>query len=329
VTATEPSPAGASDRWALARQLAEVGREIRAAVGVPEGEADAEVVRTEGGDDVFGVDARAEVALLAALRRRCGGRWPGTLVLEGHDQPLAVGDAAGPWRYLADPVDGSRPWMWSKRSAYALLGAGREAVTLADLEVGACAELPTPRAAVALTCWAVRDDGVEAVDDLVSVEGVSRPANLAPLDGGLLDHSFVTVVRYAIGTKGAIGAWEDAVLDGLLVYEDPYICTGGLLLEVAVGRQAAVLDPRPVVVPGSMATHPYDLAGWVVAAEAGVVVEQLDGGPLAAPLDTSTPVAWAAYANEEIAQELRARIPPTAGGPQNSSPSQAGARSTR
>jgi fructose-1,6-bisphosphatase/inositol monophosphatase family enzyme len=57
-----------------------------------------------------------------------------------------------------------------------------------------------------------------------------------------------------------------------------------------------------------MATHPYDLAGWLVAAEAGVVVELLDGSPLRVPLDTSTPVAWAAYANEEIAAELRDRI---------------------
>ena len=296
------------DRAGLARRLAEVGRDVRAAVGVPEGESDAEVVRFEGGDDVFGVDARAEVVLIASLRRRCAERWPGTLVLEGHDQPVEVGDAGGPWRYLADPVDGSRPWMWAKRSAYVLLGAGRDATTLADLDVGACVELPTPRAAVSLACWAVRGEGVQACDDLVSVKGVSRSVRLAPLDGGLLDHSFVTVASYAIGTKGAIGAWEDAVLDGLVVYDDPYICSGGLLLEVAAGRQAAVLDPRPVVVPGSPATHPYDLAAWVVAAEAGVVVEHLDGSPLCSPLDTTTPVAWAAYANEEIATELRRRV---------------------
>ena len=107
---------------------------------------------------------------------------------------------------------------------------------------------------------------------------------------------------------GPLGTWEDAVLDGLHVYEDPYISSGGLLVELAAGRQAAVIDPRPALIPGTMSTHPYDLAGWLVAAEAGVVVEALDGGPLDAPLDTSTPVAWAAYANEEIAAELRGRV---------------------
>jgi fructose-1,6-bisphosphatase/inositol monophosphatase family enzyme len=295
-------------RWDLARALAEVGREVRAAVGEPAGSDDAEVVRTEGGDDVFAVDARAERRLIDALVKRCAARWPGTLVLEGHDESVAVGDPSGPWRYLADPVDGSRPWMWAKRPAYVLIGAGRDAATLDDLEVGACVELPTPRARVALTAWAVRGEGGDAVDDLTVVEGVARPAVLAPLEGDSLDHTFVTVARYAVGTKAALGAWEDAVLEGLTVYEDPYICTGGLLVELAAGRQAAVLDPRPVVVPGAMATHPYDLAAWIVAAEAGVVVELLDGSPLAVPLDTSTSVAWAAYANEDIARELRARI---------------------
>ena len=296
------------ERWELAEALAESGRAVRAAIGEPGGSDDAEVVRFAGGDDVFGVDARADEVLVAALEELCGERWPGTLVLEGFDEALPVGGGDGPWRYLADPVDGSRPWLWGKRSAYVLVGAGRDAATLADLEVGACVELPTPRAALGLVAWAVRGAGFEAQDDILAVSGVSRPAELVPLADERLDHRFVSVARYAIGTKAAVGAWEDAVLAGLAVYEDPYISSGGMLVEVAAGRQAAVLDPRPLVAADAMVTHPYDLAAWVVASEAGVVVEDLRGGPLTAPLDTRTPVAWAAYANELIAAELRRRI---------------------
>lgn len=290
------------DRWALGESLAEVGRAVRTAVGRPGGVDDVAVLRTEGGDDVFAVDGRADEALVGALVETCGDRWPGTLVMEGFDHPLPIGDAGGPWRYLADPVDGSRPWLWGKRSAWVLLGAGREAASLADLEVSACVELPVGGTAAA-TAWAVRGAGLRVVED---PSGAER--RWQPLVDGELHHRFVSVMRYAIGTKAAMGAWEDAVLEGLDVFEDPFISTGGLLLEVAAGRQAAVLDPRPVVVPGSMASHPYDLAGWLVAAEAGVVVEGIDGSPLAAPLDTSTPVAWAAYANEAVAVELRRRI---------------------
>jgi hypothetical protein len=39
-----------------------------------------------------------------------------------------------------------------------------------------------------------------------------------------------------------------------------------------------------------------------------VVVEALPPGPLDVPIDTDTPVAWAGYANESIATELRRRI---------------------
>jgi hypothetical protein len=90
----------------------------------------------------------------------------------------------------------------------------------------------------------------------------------------------------------------------LETYEDPYLCTGGQIMELACGREAAVFDPRPLLVAG-MSAHPYDLAAVVVARAAGVVVEALPPGPLLYPLDTSTPVAWAGYASEEVAVRLR------------------------
>ncbi len=291
----------------LAAALAEVGRLVRAAVGAGPAGGDASVVRTEGGDEVFGVDARAEVALLEALARRCGPRWPGTLVLEGFDHAVPVGDAGGPWRYLADPVDGSRPWLAQKRSAWVLLGAGREATTLAGLEAAACVELPTARAALGMVAWAARGGGAHAVDDDLLGRGPQRPVALQPSTAAGLHRAFVSVQRFTPGQKAALGAWEDDVLAGLELYEDPYLCTGGQLMEVATGREVAVLDPRPLVVDG-LAAHPYDLAAWLVAAEAGVIVEALPSGPLDYPLDTTTPCAWAAYANEVVAAELRGRI---------------------
>jgi hypothetical protein len=41
---------------------------------------------------------------------------------------------------------------------------------------------------------------------------------------------------------------------------------------------------------------------------AGIVVEALPPGPLDGPLDPDAPVAWAAYANAELADAVRARI---------------------
>lgn len=296
----------------LAAALAAVGRAVRDAVLAAERtDADGVVVRTEGGDDVFGVDARADVVVLRELER-LGGRWPGRLVMEGFAEPIPIG-AGGPWTYLVDPLDGTRPWLAGKRSAWILLGAGRDARTLDDLEVGAAVELPTPRARWSRVAWAAVGGGSPAVvdDDLADPARPSRPATLSPRAGGDLRRAYVTVARFDPGSKAVIGAWEDALLGDVETYEDPYLCSGGQLMGVAAGEDAAVLDPRPLL-GARFCAHPYDLAALVVARAAGVVVEALPPGPLDVALDPHADVAWAAYANEGVASTLRARLPPAA-----------------
>lgn len=290
----------------LSGALAQVGRAVRDTVRRGRGAGDHLVVRTEGGDDVYGIDARADEVLVEELRRRCGERWPGSLVIEGFDAPVPIGDG-GDWAYLADPVDGTRGLLAGLRSAWVLLGAGRRARTIAELSVAAAVEVPTPRAALGRVA-AVGPDGLHVVDD--DLDGVAPPVpvELAPRRDAVLDRCFVTVVRLLPGGHETIGRWTDLVLDGWEVYDDLYPCTGGQLMAVADGSVAAVLDPRPLLHPDGFASHPYDLAAVAVARAAGVVVDALPHGPLVSPIDTSTPVAWAAYANEEIAGLLRPRI---------------------
>ncbi|MGZ4707090.1 MAG: hypothetical protein ACXWCM_19680, partial [Acidimicrobiales bacterium] len=284
----------------LAAALGDAGRAVRDAVRSGRVGRDHDVVRTEGGDDVFGVDDRADRVLLAGLSR-IGARWPGTVVLEGYDDPVVVGPvdalgAPGPWRYLADPVDGTRPYLAGKRSAWVLLGAGRQATTLEQLEVGAAVEIPTSRAAVGLVAWATAPDRLVAVDDDLVGGAAPEPVRLRPQTGRPLDRSFVTVVRLLPGGHGPIGAWADRHLDGLEVYDDLVPCTGGAMMGLASGADRAVFDPRPLLHAGSTAAHPYDLAALVVARAAGAVIEALPPGPLDVPLDTGTSVAWAGYA---------------------------------
>jgi len=270
-------------------------------------------VRTEGGDDVYGVDARAEEVLIAALIRRCGGRWPGTLIIEGFDEPVIIGDPhCSPreqWTYLADPVDGTRGYLAGLHSAWVLLGAGRSAEVLEDLEVGAAVEIPTARAGVAMVALADSSGFLNVQEDLLTAEQTSTQRTLLPKQDSSLERSFVTVVRLLPGGHAAIGAWADELLAGLEVYDDMYPCSGGQLMAVAAGSVSAVLDPRPLLHPEGFHTHPYDLAAFVVARAAGVIIESLPPGPLLYPIDTSTPVAWAAYANEQIANQLRRRLP--------------------
>lgn len=309
-----PSPApvagavGPSDELeALAGALVALGVAVRDVVRGTGRVDDGQVVRTEGGDDVFGIDARADDLLRSGLVA-IGARWPGTVVMEGLDAPLRIGGAeagAGPWRFIIDPLDGTRPLLAGKRSAWVLVGAGRGATTLEDLELSVVVEVPTRRAALGLVAWATSDGRLHAVDHDLWGGGPPRPVHLQPRPGASIEHSFVTVVRFAPGFGAAIGAWSDRHLGGLTVFDDLVPCTGGQMLGLASGADAAVFDPRPLLAPGTMAAHPYDLAGLWVARAAGAVVEALPSGPLDCPLDVSTPVAWQGFANEAVAEQLR------------------------
>ena len=294
--------------WELTRRLMTVGRAVRDAVRNEIDTArDGKVLRHAGGDDVFGVDSRADRTLRDAMVA-LGTTWSGSMVCEGFDDPLPIGDGTGNWRFLVDPVDGTRGFLAGKRSAWVLIGAGRDATTLEDLEIGVAVEIPGRRAARGLVAGAVRGGGVEAFDDdLISLADERTPVVLRPSRVIELDRCFVTVVRLLPGAHGPIGSFADRVLDGFEVYDDLAPCTGGQLMAIASGTEAAVLDPRPEF-GHRLCAHPYDLAALVVAREAGVIVEGLRGGPLDVPIDTDTDVAWAGYANAAIADILRPRV---------------------
>jgi hypothetical protein len=157
--------------------------------------------------------------------------------------------------------------------------------------------------------WAVRAEGAVAVDDDLIGHSQPTPVALAGRPGDDLRRAWVTVARFSPGQKGAIGDWEDRLLAGMEVYEDPYLCSGGQLMGLAGGQDAAVLDPRPLFA-SAFCAHPYDLAALVVAREAGVIVEALPPGPLSVAINPDADVAWAGYANAGVARLLRARMPP-------------------
>lgn len=305
--------AWARERAALAEVLVALGRQVRRAVrrelaAAPEPGSPglAEVVRIEGGDHIFAVDEVADQLLVAALgpEGSVGRRWSGRWWMEGFEQPLPVGDGSGPWRFLCDPLDGTRPLLAEKRSAWVLIGAGRHATTLEELELSVVVEVPTRRAAWALTAWADRDATL-VVEDEELLTGRRRSVRLQPRSGSDLDHSFVTVVRFGPGSGESIGRWADHHLAGLKTFDDLVPCTGGQLMGLASGADAAVFDPRPLLAPGTMAAHPYDLAGLWVARAAGAVIEAIPSGPLDVPLGVDQPVAWAGFANPTIAERLR------------------------
>lgn len=94
------------------------------------------------------------------------------------------------------------------------------------------------------------------------------------------------------------------------IFDDQYISTGGQFYELLAGHDRFVGDIRPLVhaaldLDSTLVCHPYDVAAALVLTEAGIVYESPFGGFPDAPLDTTSPVAWFAYANETLAAQLR------------------------
>lgn len=280
--------------------------------------------RDQAGDTIFGIDVAVEDLLLEHCRD-WGREQHFTLLAEGLD-PDGVGfgergRGGPPFRLLVDPIDGTRGLMFDKRSAWCLCGAAPDrgtATRLADIEVAVMTELPTTRMAVADCLWAVRTGGAGAErHDLRS--GAATPLPLRPSQVSDVRHGFASVASYFPGGKELTARIEEDILAAALggwnpqkaeVYSDQYISSGGQLAELTLGRDRFVLDIRPLVhrhlgFADSLCSKPYDLCTALVAQEAGCVVTAADSSALDAPLDLTTNVGFAGYANATLAQRLQ------------------------
>jgi hypothetical protein len=248
------------------------------------------------------------------------------LVAEGLEPSsgLRFGGAEPAVCVIADPIDGTRGLMYDKRSAFCLMGIApdRGAETrLSDVEVAVMTELPTTRQATCDCLWALRGGGVRG-ERLNSFTGQRRDLVVQPSRATTLTHGFATVNNFFRGGKALTAEIEEQILEEVAgpwnpakaeVYCDQYICSGGQLAELALGRDRFVADFRPLVHahlghPESLCCKPYDLCCALVAQEAGCVVESPDGSPLDAPLDLTTNVAFCGYANPELAARMRPAV---------------------
>lgn len=280
-------------------------------------------VRDDDGDTIFGIDAHVEEILLQHCQE-----WGRTqhfvLIAEGLDaggvQFGRPGLGGPPFRLLVDPIDGTRGLMFDKRPGWCLAGIAPDrgpGTSLRDIEVAVMTELPTTRQATSDVLWTVAGDGARGERHDMST-GSARPLPLAPSRATTLRHGFATVSNFFQGGKELLARLEEAILRRALggwnpakaeVYTDQYICSGGQLAELALGRDRFVLDVRPLAhrklgFSSSLACRPYDVVTSGIAQAAGCVVCDPFGDPLDAPLDTTTNISFAAYANRALADAL-------------------------
>lgn len=118
----------------------------------------------QGGDTIYALDLESEAILL----RFCevwGQQTPFLLICEGlPDGRRLFGTreiSSARFVLVCDPIDGTRPLMVDKRSAWLLLGVAPnvESPDLSDIEIAFQGELPTSKGGWADEFWAVKGQG--------------------------------------------------------------------------------------------------------------------------------------------------------------------------
>lgn len=322
-----------SKREEICRRLASVGERVRNQTLIElqrqTMEALSAVAFETPADKIYVIDRSVESVLLPALDEELSPIVSFVLICEGvnDEQPLPFppGRKAEDCeaRLIIDPIDGTRPLMYSKRSAWflAAMAPNRgEETSLADIELAVQVELPTVRARLADTLWAVRGRGARG-ETLELVTGERTGFRPEPSRAKTALGGFASLVHFFPGGKGTLVAIEEEIVERLYgdlsvnrsaLFDDQYLSTGGQFYELMMGRDRMIADVRGLLFerfaregrPVGHACHPYDACTALIAEEAGVIVTDGRGGRLGAPMDTTTDVSWIGYANASIREEI-------------------------
>ena len=281
--------------------------------------------RYEGGDTIYALDLESEEILL----RFCeswGRETPLLLICEGLPEGRRLFGtnqvSSAQFVLICDPIDGTRPLMYDKRSAWLLLGVAPNVETpnLSDIEIALQGELPTSKGGWADEFWAVKGGGARGQSTNLYT-GATRHAPARPSRATSIEGGFAMLSKFFVGSKGWLAALEENLILEILgeprgaspqTFDDQYISTGGQFHELFSGRDRFNADLRPLahrrLNPKSplLCAHPYDCCTALIALEAGALITDPNGEALRAPLDVETPVSWIGYANAEI----RAQVEP-------------------
>jgi fructose-1,6-bisphosphatase/inositol monophosphatase family enzyme len=287
----------------------------------------------EGGDTIFAIDRISEHVLLDHFSVLAD-EWSCVLIAEGLGAtgrvvlPQNSDETRADLCIIVDPIDGTRGLMYQKRAAWILTGVAPNRgplTSLADIELAVQTEIPLIKQHLCDSLWAIAGQGVGG-ERLNRLTGERQPLTPRPSGEPTIAQGYGGLARFFPGGRSVLAAIDDSVVEHAvgpfqasraLAFEDQYISTGGQLYELLMGHDRWIADLRPLVEPVlrrqgqalGLCCHPYDLCTELIAREAGVIVTDVHGDPLAAPLDVFTDVAWIGYANPAIRDQVAAVLP--------------------
>ena len=282
-------------------------------------------------DTIYAVDTHVEPVLIEFCEQ-WGREFPFLLIAEGIDgDETEEGTMAFPrgampedaaFQLIVDPIDGTRGLMFDKRSAWVLAGVAPNhgvQTRLSHISVALQAEIPTSKQTRCDVLWAGKGRGAMAVrDDLLTEETQRIP--ISPSKATEITHGFGSISSFFPGTKVLAAELMEMIVrqcvgesdaSTAMVFDDQYISTGGQFYELIMGHDRFNADLRvhfyrALQLQPGLCVHPYDMASALIAQEAGVILTDGLGGVPDGPLDVTTPLGWAGFANTH----LRERIEP-------------------
>jgi len=352
VDPTKTDGSGGADLDAWPERLEELGRRVRLAARAAmrstlEREGPGAASRPVGqgaGDATFELDRVTERAVeewlmevardgpLSLLTEDAGWRHVGPNAHTGASGPVTLDgfDHGGP-RIAIDPVDGTRHLMADLRSAWTVIGlAGPGAVVprLSDVCWGFVGELPDSRARAWRSLTAQRGGGCRSTLRELDGDTLLEESLLRANTDDRVDHGYFPffafhpdmreeVARLAADFFARLEDREGAELSHC--YDDQYISSGGQLALTALGTYRMVVEARAHLAERrgrpTQVCKPYDVCGAVLCArEAGCVVLGLNGEQLDVELDVSSPVCFAAFANESTRRRAWPHLEAALGG---------------
>jgi fructose-1,6-bisphosphatase/inositol monophosphatase family enzyme len=293
-------------------------------------EAVSAIAREEAGDTIYAIDRITEDLLIDFFTREIASTAPIVLIAEGLPQgkltlPHGATEEEAVWRIIVDPIDGTRGLMYQKRSAWILTGVapnrGRE-TNLSDIELAVQTEIPLIKQHLSDSLWSVRGEGAHA-ERYNRITNEATKITLKPSSARTIAHGYAEIARFFPGARQELAEIDEEIVFGALgpampgkahCFEDQYASSAGQLYELISGHDRFIADLRPFMESAlikrgaalGICSHPYDLCTELIAREAGVIVTDVRGEQLRAPLNVEADVAWAGYANEQI----RAQIEP-------------------
>ncbi len=280
------------------------------------------------GDTIFAIDKIGEELLVKELTETAEAHGGIVLIAEGISGgklclPLGQSEASCRYRVIVDPIDGTRGLMYQKRPAWILTGVAPnlgEATSLSDIELSVQTEIPLIKQNLSDELWAERGKGAFA-ERLNLTTNERTTLALRPSRTTSIEQGYAMISRFFPGARDELAAIDDAIVHRLLgpspqgkahCFEDQYPSTGGQLYELMVGHDRFVADLRPLLgdvlrdrgLPLGLCCHPYDICTALIAEELGVIVRSPLGGPIGYSLDVELNVAWAGYANAQLAQRI-------------------------